>query len=139
MSKESTVATELRTHVATVARELLAAQHSMEWICWQTQHGSKLLDEKAVTDYHGEIHATFPRLLGALAAVSSLDDRAYSDLSVLADKVFGIDGKIADALADFKTSPQVASNAVAEHHARATDLYRDLPVSLARVMRDLKQ
>jgi hypothetical protein len=79
-SREGTVATELRTHVATVARELLSAQHSMEWLCWQTQQGSKQLDEKAVTDYHGEIHATFPKLLGALAAVSSLNARAYNDV-----------------------------------------------------------
>ena len=31
--RENAVATELRTHVSTVARELLAAQHSMEWLC----------------------------------------------------------------------------------------------------------
>jgi hypothetical protein len=138
-SREGTVATELRLHVATVARELLSAQHSMEWLCWQTQQGSKLLDEKAVTDYHGEIHATFPKLLGALAAVSSLNDRAYNELSVLADKVFAIEGKIAAALVGFKISAQAATSGVAEQHASATSLYRELPMSLARVMKDLQQ
>jgi hypothetical protein len=137
-SREGTVATELRTHVATVARELLSAQHSMEWLCWQTQRGSKQLDEKAVTDYHGEIHATFPKLLGALAAVSSLNARAYKELSVLADKVFAIEGKIAAALVDFKTSPHAATTGVAEQHVSATSLYRELPISLARVMKDLQ-
>jgi hypothetical protein len=138
-SRESTVATELRTHVATVARELLSFQHSMEWLCWQTQHGSKQLDEKAVTDYHAEIHATCPKLLGALAAVSSLDARAYDELSVLADKVFAIEGKIADGLVDFKASAHAASSAVAEQHARATSLYHELPMSLAGVMKNLQQ
>lgn len=33
---------EFRNHVAEVARELLSAQHSIEWFCALTDHGSQL-------------------------------------------------------------------------------------------------
>jgi hypothetical protein len=137
-SRDNTVGTELRGHVATVARELLAAQHSLEWVCSLTDQGRQL-SASAVEGYHAEIHATFPKLLGALAAVSSLDDRAYRDLSELAEKVFAIDGAIADALRDFSGSPAIASGEVAKQRADATSLYRELPISIARIMKDLRQ
>jgi hypothetical protein len=75
-SRDNAVATELRTHVATVARELFAAQHSIEWLCSKTDGNSELTKED-VERYDTEIHATFPKLLGALATVSSLNERAY--------------------------------------------------------------
>jgi hypothetical protein len=136
--RKSAVDTELRAHVATVARELLSAQHSMEWICWQVHDGSKILDNKAVDEYHKEIHVTFPKLLGSLAEVSSLDDRAYKELLALADKIFKIDIKIAEALREFKTSSQQASEAVSWQHKEAVSLYRQLPDDISKIMKDIR-
>jgi hypothetical protein len=102
-SRDNTVGAELRAHVATVARELFDVQHSIEWLCSKTDGNSELTKED-VERYDTEIHASFPKLLGALATVSSLNERAYNDLSVLAKHLFEIDGKIAGALRGFSTS-----------------------------------
>jgi hypothetical protein len=137
-AQASLVDTELRSHVASVARELLAAQHSMEWLCSLTDGGA-VLAPTAVDTYHAEIHATFPKLLGALATVSSLHDRASQDLLGLGDKVFAIDNTIAGALRGFPASPSTASLEVSKQRASATALYKSLPVSIARIMKDLRQ
>jgi hypothetical protein len=136
--REGLLDTELRTHVASVARELLSAQHSMEWLCALTD-GDTVLSQAAVDTYHLEIHATYPKLLGAIATVSSLNERAYQDLVVIADKVFAIDNTITEALRGFQSSPTSASSTVSKQRAAATALYRSLPVSIARVMKDLRQ
>ena len=110
----------------------------MEWLCSLTDQGGPLSAE-AVETYHAEIHAIFPKLLGALATVSSLDDRAYWALSKPVEDVFAIDGAIADALRGFSASPTTASAEVSKRRADATSLYRELPVSIARIMKDLRQ
>ena len=137
-ARASVIDTELRTHVASVAKELLSAQHSMEWLCSLTDSGSTLTTT-AVDTYHTEVHATFPKLLGALATVSSLNERTYRDLQVLADKVFAIDSTIADALRGHATSPAATSAHVAQQRVAATELYQSLPLSIARIMRDARQ
>src|SRR5262245_997229 len=135
---ENAVRTELRGHVATVARELLAAQHSMEWLCSLTDEGHTL-SASDVARYHDEIHTTFPRLLGALATVSAVSDRTYKKLAGLADQIFEIDGAIARALRGFPASASTASAQVAEQRNAAAGLYRELPVSVASIMKDLRE
>ena len=136
-ARSNVVETELRAHVAAVARELLAAQHSMEWLCSLTDGGA-VLSQAAVERYHAEIHATFPKLLGALATVSSVEDRVYRELSSLSDKVFELDGVIANALRAFDGSPPKASAEVAKQRSGATELYRELPRSVATIMKSVR-
>jgi len=135
-ARSGAVATELRAHVAAVARELLAAQHSMEWLCSLTDGGT-VLSPAAVERYHAEIHATVPKLLGALATVSSVEDRVYRELARLSDDVFAQDKLIADALRTFDRSPSSASAEVAKQRSGATELYRELPVSIATIMKSV--
>lgn len=136
--RSNAVETELRAHVATVARELLAAQHSMEWLCARTDGGADL-SEAAVTRYQDEIHEGFPKLLGALATVSSVDDRVYRELSGLSDRVFELDGLIANALRSFEGSASGASAEIAKQRSRATELYRELPGSIATIMKSVRK
>ena len=136
-SARSNVDNEFRAHVAMVARELMSAQHSMEWLCAHTDGGAQL-DRKSVSTYHAEVHASFPRLLGALASVSTLDANAHRELFALAEKVFAVDAALAAALAGFRTSPTTASELVAAQRATATRLYRELPISIGRITADLK-
>jgi hypothetical protein len=142
LAHRGAVETELRGHVAAVARDLLACQHSMEWICSSTD-GKSVLSGDKVSNYHAEIHESFPRLLGALAAVASLNDVAYKALLELANKVFKVDQQIAKALRDYENSPQMASANVSAHRNAATELYEELPRKIAEIMkyklaRDLK-
>jgi hypothetical protein len=114
----------------------------MEWICSSTD-GKSVLSGDKVSNYHAEIHESFPRLLGALAAVASLNDVAYKALLELANKVFKVDQQIAKALRDYENSPQMASANVSAHRNAATELYEELPRKIAEIMkyklaRDLK-
>jgi uncharacterized membrane-anchored protein YhcB (DUF1043 family) len=133
-SLDNAVAAELRTHVAMVARELFSVQHSIEWLYSQTDDNSQLTREDKLR-YDGEIHTSFPKLLGALATVASLDRQTYDDFFVLAQGLFQIDNDIAKALRGFDASPGVASAAVAEQRTAATQEYRTLPKSIARESR----
>jgi hypothetical protein len=137
-TRAAAIDSELRTHVASVARELLSAQHSMEWLCALTD-GDAVLSTPAVETYHAEIHATFPKLLGAMATVSSLNERVFQDLLVLADQIFVIDSEIAAALRGFPLSAPAASAKVARQRAAATTMYKTLPISISRIMRDMRQ
>ncbi len=133
-TQEHAVETELRAHVASVAKDLLACQHSMEWICSLTDGGAELTPQN-VAGYHAEIHEGFPNLLGGLATVSSLNDRVYRELSELADKIFAIDSAIAAALQGYDQSPARASAEVAKQRKAATDLYKALPQSIGEIMK----
>lgn len=132
--QEHAVGAELRGHVGAVARHLLSCQHSMEWLCALTDDGG-VLTQKSVETYHREIHATFPKLLGGLATVSSLDSRLYAELERLAEEVFRIDGKIADALKKFDRAPAEASREVSTQRIDATELYRKLPREIGEIMK----
>jgi hypothetical protein len=136
-ARANVVGTELRAHVANAARELLAAQHSMEWLTSHTDPGS-VLTSAVVENYHTEIHSIFPKLLGALATVSSIDETAYRELAALADRVFELDSAIAGALRKFAMSPTLASSEIAELRIEATELYRELPSTIAKIMKGLR-
>jgi hypothetical protein len=110
----------------------------MEWLCALTD-GDAVLSTPAVETYHAEIHATFPKLLGAMATVSSLNERVFQDLLVLADQIFVIDSEIAAALRGFPLSAPAASAKVARQRAAATTMYKTLPISISRIMRDMRQ
>jgi hypothetical protein len=137
-TREHMVDAEFREHVTAVARELLSAQHSIEWLCSKTGHGQPL-HSKAVDDYHAEIHSAFPKLLGALAAVSTIDGRAYKELFGLAEKIFAIDSAIASSLQSFDTSPEAASAGVAKQRHAAAALYKSLPISINKIIVDLNK
>lgn len=136
--RENAVATELRSHIATVARELLSIQHSMEWLCSATDFGGELTPA-VMENYHLEIHGAIPRLLGALAAVASIDESTYQNLSELADNVFGLDSKLAAALRGYLESPSLTSQAVAGLRAPIAELYKQLPQRIAAVMKSANQ
>ena len=136
-TRENAVASELRSHIAAVARELLSLQHSMEWLCSATDSGGELTPE-VMNNYHVEIHSAIPKLLGGLATVASLDESTYESLSELADEVFKLDSNLAAALRGFLDSPPHASQTVAGLRNPITELYKQLPKRIAGVMKSAK-
>jgi hypothetical protein len=136
--RDNTVATEFRSHIAAVAREVLSIQHSMEWLCSATDAGGELTPA-VMANYHVEIHSATPKLLGALATVASIDESTYENLSKLADDVFDLDSKLAAALRGYLDSPSLTSQAVASLRAPITKLYKQLPKRIAAVMKSANQ
>lgn len=135
IARRDALSKELRGYVAEVAREMLSAQHSMEWVCWSAKKGRHLVNEELVTQYHKEIHGTFPKLLGALANVSSLDVDAYKALAALADQLYKVDAKIADALAQYKVAPEQTAELIAQYYPDAFTLYQSLPLGFTKIMK----
>ena len=135
--RENAVASELRSHIAEVARQLLSIQHSMEWLSSATDSGGELTPG-VMTNYHVEIHGAIPKLLGALASVASLDEPAYKRLSILADAVFALDSRLAEVLRGYLNSPFDTSQAVANLRSPITKLYKQLPEQIAAVMKSAR-
>jgi hypothetical protein len=135
LTRRETLDQELRSQVAEAGRGMLSAQHSMEWVCWYADQAPKLLDKEIVTAYQKEIHVTFPKLLGDLAGVASLNQQIYESLASLASSVYSLDGKIAGALARFKKTPDESLKILQECYPETTRLYQELPISLARIMK----
>jgi len=139
IARRDTLSKELRSCVAEVAREMLSAQHSMEWVCWSAAKGPHLVSEELIAQYQKEIHGTFPKLLGALAAVSSLNVGSYKALAALAEQIYTVDEKIADAFAQYKTAPEQTVKLLVQYHPDAVALYRSLPLDLARIMKSVNE
>ena len=138
IGRHEALLTELRSHIAEVAREMLSVQHSMEWVCWHAKQAPDLINDRLVTQYHKEIHTVIPQLLGSLAVVASINQKVYEELSALADKLYKVEGKIAKALADYKKSPEETLKTLEDCHPMTIQLYQSLPPDLAAIMRACK-
>jgi hypothetical protein len=90
-------------------------------------------------EYQKEIHAIFPKLLGDLAVVASLNRSTYEELVYLANKLYAIDGKIAAALVHYRKLPQESIKILVECHPETLLLYESLPIELARIMRFMER
>ena len=124
-SKQDTLSKELRLQIAEVSRKMLVAQHSMEWITWYAREGPKHLDKKMISEYNKEIHDAFPELLGALAITAALNLDIYNQLSIIADEIYGIEGRIAKALFLFDEAPEECIEKLAKYNSEATAFYKN--------------
>jgi gas vesicle protein len=134
IARHDTLLKELRSSIAEVARDMLSAYHSMEWVSWYATKGSDLINDELISQYHKEIHNIIPRMLGSLAVVASIDRQAYEELTVLAHKLQQIEDRIAEAFIEYKRSPKESLNALARCHEDAFDLHKSLPLEFATIM-----
>ena len=134
LAQVSAVSSELRAEIKVTAQYMLSLQHSMEWVCWLATKDEALPDDETVAQYHKEIHETIPKLLGALAAVSSFDQTFYDELAPLADQLFSLDGQIADALVRYKAPPERAA-VIKDFYPEATKFYKKLPRQLSDIQK----
>ena len=59
-SRQDEAAAQLRLQIAEVARKMLSAQHSMEWIAWYAARVPQYVSQEMVSNYEQEIHKVFP-------------------------------------------------------------------------------
>jgi hypothetical protein len=121
----------LRERTAIVFSEIFAVQHSVEWITWFARHDPKAVNADMVAAFDAEVHAAYPRLLGALATVAAIDLDVWRDLNLLMAKIYAIEGPVALLL---RVSNQEAMSRVAEYHSESLKLLDDLPPELSRIM-----
>ncbi len=124
----------IRTQVAEVGREMLSMQHSMEWICWHGAHAPQLIDDHVISQYENEVHTIYPRLLGALCVLASMDLSLYNELLLLSKELYALDGGIARAVAVYRDSSAEAARILKEHYPSVVDLYEKLPERIGGIM-----
>jgi hypothetical protein len=139
IAKDDALLKELRSYIAEAQKEMFSALHSMAWVAW---HGWKeralglgLINDELASQYHKEVHLIVPQLLGHLAVIASIDERAHSTLAERWHELQKTEDKIADALVNYKTSAEDSLNKLAECHSSIMGLYKSLPRALADSLR----
>ena len=141
IAREDALDKELRSYAAEVMREMFSALHSMAWIAWHAYKQMKLdiplINDELISQYHQEIHSAVPRLLGHLAAVDSVDKRAYKELSDQWSELQKLEDRIANTLVKYQRLPDDSLRSLAEYHPEIMELYKSLPKNLADIMKSL--
>lgn len=133
LGKQAELSRELRSWIADVAHEMLSVQHSMEWVCWFAFRGASI-GKDMISSYQSEIHLHFPKLLGNLAVVASLNMGVYEKLASLAETLYGLDSHIAIAMLEHEKDPDELSRRLASLYPQATALYETLPKELTGII-----
>jgi hypothetical protein len=135
-TKQEAFVQELRSRTADVFGQLLAMQHSMEWLTWHAQRDPASVS-RLHEQYEEEVHRTYPQLLGAMAVTAALDLTLYSELRMLVNRVYELEGEVAISLiAAVRRGPDQndALRALAGLNPAVTRLYEELPIELAEAM-----
>ncbi len=133
LAQENAISHELRVEIRMAAQHMLSLQHSMEWICWFALQDENLPDKMAIAQYHREVHETIPKLLGSMANVAAFDRSIYDQLQPLADDLFVLDGRIAEALITTKVPQSERTKILRENYEAATKMYKTLPFQLSGI------
>lgn len=80
----------LRKEVATVFTGIFAIQHAMNWVAWFARHSPNEIDGEIVKRYDTEVHAAYPRLLGALTTVAALNLSMHNELQKILKRVYAL-------------------------------------------------
>jgi hypothetical protein len=65
-------------------------QHEMEWLTWQAAKRPDSFDVSMAAAYESAVHAVYPRILGAMAVLASLDLELYESLQQLVVSGVGV-------------------------------------------------
>jgi hypothetical protein len=113
--QRNSAAQELRGRAADVFVQIFAVQHELEWITWHAKNDPSAVDEEMVRSYTANIHAAFPKLLGAMAVFRSLSRGLYDYLVPLTEDLYRLENSVGNALIGLrgKTDTVNAINRVA--------------------------
>ena len=125
---------ELRAWTSRVFEHLFELQHETEWLTWHALKHPASIDELMVKQYEAAVHTAYPKVLGAMSVVASMDAGLFNQLWVHVDAVYEFEGRVAEAAL---LAPQEQRGALAElaaMNAEAKGLYLKLPGQLAGAM-----
>jgi hypothetical protein len=126
----------IRSQAAEVFVHMFHMQHEMEWLTWHAVNCPERVDRSLGSAYENAIHAIYPRILGAMAVLASLDVVLYRKLRPVLDDMYDVDEKIGKEVCHVaQPERHVAAVArLADQHEAARAFYRDLPEKLAEFM-----
>jgi hypothetical protein len=99
--RQDALSRELGKHFQAVATDFSALAHSMCWLTWQADHGN--MTQHMIDDYHAEIHAVLPKLIGGKIMVGALDPELGYQLDLFIDLAREVDEKIGIACLAYAT------------------------------------
>jgi hypothetical protein len=127
----------LRAQAAEVFRHMFVLQHEMEWLTWHAVYRSSRLDSQMITAYESTVHDSYPRLLGAMAVLASMDMTLYNQLMPLADRIYDTEGEVAKLIGGLGSRRKRGDSLAQLRQLKdpVTALYRTLPPEMAEAMR----
>jgi hypothetical protein len=84
----------LRTQAAEVFRHIFALQHEMEWLTWHAVNRPKDLNSRMTAAYESAVHDAYPKVLGAMAVLASMNIDLYQRVTPMVDRIYEMDGEI---------------------------------------------
>jgi hypothetical protein len=113
---------EARLAVAELTRSMSVAAHTISWFTWKAKHRAQLLTQSDAREYDDDMKTLFPALTGALAVVAAFSPAAYKRAREVADDLYSLDERVADAATAVLTQQENASAALADLHPEARRL-----------------
>jgi hypothetical protein len=80
-----------------LATELARAAHYACWITWKAKYDPSRLQDADIERYDAEMHESLPKLLGAQAALASIDGRSADSTEKAVETLCSLDVSIGEA------------------------------------------
>jgi hypothetical protein len=90
-----------------------------------------------ITAYESTVHDSYPRLLGAMAVLASMDMTLYHQLMPLADRIYGTEGKVGILIGGLGSRKKRGDSLaqLRQLNGPIKELYLTLPPEMAEAMR----
>lgn len=127
----------LRAQSAEVFRYMFIFQHEMEWLTWHAVNRPKNLDSQITAAYEAAVHDSYPRLLGAMAVLASMDMGLYQRLTPMVDRIYQTEGQVGRIISGLE-SRRTRGGSLAklkQLNEPVKALYVALPPEMAEAMR----
>jgi hypothetical protein len=110
------------------------------WLAWSATAKSDESLRSDIAEYDSKMRLLMPRLVTAQAAASGLSDDAYDRLDPLVQRLFALDGALADASVRFEgNSTTQAREELGHMRGAANRLIQDLVVNVRSQLRGARE
>jgi hypothetical protein len=113
-ARKDDIEKETRLAVAELTRKMAVATQAMLWFTSKAGNIPKKFSQEDITEYDKAIQELLPGILSSLMVVSALDTDVSDKMTPLLYRIYTVDGQIAQASAQFETSPQSSVESLAE-------------------------
>ena len=126
----------LRGQAAEVFRHMFTVQHEMEWLTWHAVNRPAELSPEMTATYEAAVHKAYPRLLGAMAVLASMNLDLYDRLNLLTEKIYAAEGNIGTLITGLHSAEtrQDSLAGLRPLHGPVAAFYKSLPPEMAKAM-----
>lgn len=115
-----------------VFEQLFALLHETEWITWHALNHPAAVTDSMVNSYNAAVHTAYPKALGAMSVVASMDIALFAQLWTHIDALYEFEGHVGELA--LRVPNEDALSQLAAMNVEAKALYVSLPAALAAAM-----